>query len=1025
MKLRCRVWSAGAALAAAVVVVVAFPAGAAQAAASVSGGGSTFAAPELQQFASDTSGAPYDLQVNYAATGSGAGRENYAQGTYQYGTSDIVFTPNDGPLAADAATKHPYRYVTVTAGGLGFMYNIVIGGQRWTGLNLTRQDVCQIFTGAITTWNDPRLVSTPGDAILASVDKHIQPVVRSDQAGESYVLSQYCLAIDRGDWLTFVNYVLANRSNETGAGWNGDQDLAPAGNPNQAEPIEYWPPLLDGNDNAIIRSGASNLVQYVVDPNTGSNSITYVAAVYAKDAGFPMASVQNQAGDFVQPNANSVQLALSYAKANASGTFDLDFSGPNPAAYFPSTYSYILAPTSTNAPASAGVDQSMAEFLCYSVGQGQNDAAPLLYAPLSREVTAISVQAIEAIPGAPSASQCGIGGPAPAVTPGQVVGNNGNAGPSGGGGGSGGGAGGTGGSGGASGSNSSGGAETGGGGTGSGAGSSASGSGSEAGGAGSSAAVTAAAGRRSGGGATNRTGAQAGRPGASAGANGGPVSVPLQAIAVGSDQLRDVLVFADRRRRLCPRSGPGFQEGAGFNLMARVSGRRVHRRWRLALRALTGAAAVLWVLSPYMDRAGATTTPLPTVNLYGEGGWDVATEVTNWHNGVYAATAADPVDTHYVLEGDLNAQTDFLTGTADYLISGVPFQAKSSTGLPGGASNVIAAPIMSTGLGALVVAPLTGFQNIKLNSTITYGPLSEARPAPPDGTPPIGCPAPGCPPINVPNLNLVAMVDSFAGQFQQDQNGNLWTDDYWSNPQIYGSWDQSALQYNAAEGDSLVPQVAPDPITRSDPNDENYYFERWAGAVAPSIWKYPGSPNEFMPVSFADEFQGPGLASEIGLIQQEGGVGGFGGGGAVALVPPSGLSDLYATETSQPYSLTNEPTIAQWIGVQNANGDFVTPNPAAVEAGVDAGAAAGETACSATNQNALYAATNKVPGAYPLAWVDCLYAPTKGLSMAKTDALAGFIRYLVTDGQIRSTLMAMPPFPSSTCSRAWPPPTRW
>ena len=154
-----------------------------------------------------------------------------------------------------------------------------------------------------------------------------------------------------------------------------------------------------------------------------------------------------------------------------------------------------------------------------------------------------------------------------------------------------------------------------------------------------------------------------------------------------------------------------------------------------------------------------------------------------------------------------------------------------------------------------------------------------------------------------------------------------------------------------------------------------------------------------MPVSFADEFQGPGLASEIGLIQQEGGVGGFGGGGAVALVPPSGLSDLYATETSQPYSLTNEPTIAQWIGVQNANGDFVTPNPAAVEAGVDAGAAAGEAPCSATNQNALYAATNKVPGAYPLTWVDCLYAPTKGLSIAKTDALAGFIRYLVTDGQ--------------------------
>ena len=93
------------------------------------------------------------------------------------------------------------------------------------------------------------------------------------------------------------------------------------------------------------------------------------------------------------------------------------------------------------------------------------------------------------------------------------------------------------------------------------------------------------------------------------------------------------------------------------------------------------------------------------------------------------------------------------------------------------------------------------------------------------------------------------MVDSYAGDVQQDANGNQWADDYWSNPAIYGTWDQSVLQYNAAEGDSVVPQVAPDPITRSDPNDENYYFERWAAAVAPSVWKYADAPSEFLPLS--------------------------------------------------------------------------------------------------------------------------------------------------------------------------------
>ncbi len=47
----------------------------------------------------------------------------------------------------------------------------------------------------------------------------------------------------------------------------------------------------------------------------------------------------------------------------------------------------------------------------------------------------------------------------------------------------------------------------------------------------------------------------------------------------------------------------------------------------------------------------------------------------------------------------------------------------------------------------------------------------------------------------------------------------------------------------------------------------------------------------------------------------------------------------------------------------------------------------------------LYALTNKVPGAYPLVWVDHLYAPAHGLSIEKTEALAAVIRYLATAGQ--------------------------
>ena len=360
----------------------------------VTGGGSSFAFPEIQQWIADEPSLP----VNYADSSSEVGRFSYAAGALQYGASDLPYTANDGNAETQAQTQHPFVYVPISAAGLAFAFNVEINGTPVTGLNLTQQDVCQIFTGAINNWD--QLAGTPGDEALAGVNQPITVVTRSDGAGESYVLSQYCLAVDPTDWATFRTYVLGNEAAEGAAGWAGDADLA------AGLPIENWPPVLEGGDAAVQENGAAADVNAVENPNNGF-SIGYMAAPYAITARLPMASVENAAGDFLQPNATSVQDALAYAEANSLGTFDLNFTGSDPNAYFPATYSYVIAPTTTNAPTSAGADATLAQFLCYAVGAGQNQAASLLYAPLSQQVTAISVNAIEQIPGAPPASSCG------------------------------------------------------------------------------------------------------------------------------------------------------------------------------------------------------------------------------------------------------------------------------------------------------------------------------------------------------------------------------------------------------------------------------------------------------------------------------------------------------------------------------------------------------------------------------------------------------------------------------------------
>jgi hypothetical protein len=95
------------------------------------------------------------------------------------------------------------------------------------------------------------------------------------------------------------------------------------------------------------------------------------------------------------------------------------------------------------------------------------------------------------------------------------------------------------------------------------------------------------------------------------------------------------------------------------------------------------------------------------------------------------------------------------------------------------------------------------------------------------------------------------------------------------------------------------------------------------------------------------------------------------------------------------------------MDVPNANGDYIAPTPESINKAVDAG---GDTP--------LYALTNRVPGAYPLVWVEHLYAPAHGLSPAKTEALATTIRYLVTAGQKTTAAVGEGRLPESLALRA-------
>jgi ABC-type phosphate transport system substrate-binding protein len=269
------------------------------------------------------------------------------------------------------------------------MYNLIdTSGNQVTNLNLTRRVVCRMFTENEMFWNDPEIQSVnPGLALPA---KPIGSVARADGSGTSFVLSQFCIDTAPDVWNAFRAIVSSSE---------GSVEF------NNGQPTSNWPQI---GKNRVFAQGADGVAAAVAD-SSGLYSVTYNEAGFAKVRGFPNASVQNAAQRFTQPTEDAVSTALSYASEVDNGaagiTFKLDFNGADPDAYFPSTYSYVIA-QATGYPADKG--EVLAKFLCYAVTKGQRkDLTDTLgYARLSAPLVDLARKAIARIPGAPAWDQC-------------------------------------------------------------------------------------------------------------------------------------------------------------------------------------------------------------------------------------------------------------------------------------------------------------------------------------------------------------------------------------------------------------------------------------------------------------------------------------------------------------------------------------------------------------------------------------------------------------------------------------------
>jgi phosphate transport system substrate-binding protein len=158
------------------------------------GNGAQFVNPLLTTWTS-AYGATSGNQVNYVDGGSGTGLTDFSEHPPL-----VDFAITDNPLTPAQRSTMPGQplVLPIVGGALTILYNLPgVSGH----LNLTGAVLADIYNGTITTWNDPAIAAiNPGVTLPGST---IVPVIRSDPAGTTYVLTDF-LSQSSAYWASHV-----------------------------------------------------------------------------------------------------------------------------------------------------------------------------------------------------------------------------------------------------------------------------------------------------------------------------------------------------------------------------------------------------------------------------------------------------------------------------------------------------------------------------------------------------------------------------------------------------------------------------------------------------------------------------------------------------------------------------------------------------------------------------------------------------------------------------------------------------
>lgn len=306
----------------------------------------------ISSYGSACSGA----KINYNPSGSGAGIKQFLNGQVNFAGSDSALktTSADGgdseAKKAEAFCGSPAWNLPMVTGPIAVSFNV----KGITKLVLTPAVIGDLFSGKITTWNDPAIAALNAGVTLPSTP--VKVFFRSDESGTTENFTKYLKAAAPEKWT--------------------------------AEPAKKWTGAGEGKEKS---SGVSEGVK------STDGGLTYVEWSYARDNKLGIAQIDNGSGP-VELTGAAVGKAVAAAKQSGTGNdlaLKLDYATKEKGAYPILLVTYeIVCSKGKDAATQTNIKNFLTHFASPQV---QKSLEEIGYAPLPSEVATKVTAAIAAV----------------------------------------------------------------------------------------------------------------------------------------------------------------------------------------------------------------------------------------------------------------------------------------------------------------------------------------------------------------------------------------------------------------------------------------------------------------------------------------------------------------------------------------------------------------------------------------------------------------------------------------------------